>query len=115
MNRAAGTAVLDRCAWRRAGERGTPLIYIGHGQGDHDDAQTLVDGMPAEPHDPPDACFKPSQPRHDMDYTMQTNPVPDPVADPNRDPEADPLTPPSPGHRPDEPQQPDGPPSHDPV
>jgi hypothetical protein len=50
-----------------------------------------------------------------MNYQMQTSPVPDPIADPNRDPEADPLTPPSPGHRPDEPQQPDGPPSHDPV
>ena len=50
-----------------------------------------------------------------MNYQMQTNPIPDPLADPNRDPEEDPLTPPSPGHRPEEPQRPDGPPSHDPV
>jgi hypothetical protein len=50
-----------------------------------------------------------------MSYEMQTNPIPDPLADPNRDPEDDPLTPPSPGHRPEEPQRPDGPPSHDPV
>lgn len=50
-----------------------------------------------------------------MKFDLQTTPVPDPIADPNRDPEADPLTPPSPGHRPDEPQHPDAPPDKDPI
>ncbi|PVX71248.1 MULTISPECIES: hypothetical protein [Paraburkholderia] len=44
-----------------------------------------------------------------------TTPLPDPLADPTRDPERDPLTPPSPGHHNDEPQQPEGPPDKDPV
>ncbi|CAN0624862.1 conserved protein of unknown function [Burkholderia multivorans] len=43
-----------------------------------------------------------------------TIPLPDPPADPNRDPEGDPLSQPSPGHH-DNPQQPEGPPSKDPV
>ncbi|PCE32704.1 hypothetical protein BZL54_08615 [Burkholderia ubonensis subsp. mesacidophila] len=44
-----------------------------------------------------------------------TTPLPEPPADPTRDPEGDPLVPPSPGHHPDNPQQPEGPPSKDPV
>ncbi|MBJ9624850.1 hypothetical protein [Burkholderia multivorans] len=47
--------------------------------------------------------------------TDHTTPMPEPPADPNRDPEDDPLSPPSPGHHHDNPQQPDGPPSKDPV
>ncbi|MBU9162065.1 hypothetical protein [Burkholderia multivorans] len=47
--------------------------------------------------------------------TDHTTPIPEPPADPNRDPEDDPLSPPSPGHHHDNPQQPDGPPSKDPV
>jgi hypothetical protein len=57
----------------------------------------------------------PPNPSETMNFEMQTSPVPDPIADPNRDPEADPLTPPSPGHRPDEPQHPDAPPNKDPI
>ncbi|CAG9243864.1 hypothetical protein PUN4_100010 [Paraburkholderia unamae] len=52
------------------------------------------------------------------DFAMicsHTTPLPDPLADPTRDPERDPLTPPSPGHHNDEPQQPEGPPDKDPV
>jgi hypothetical protein len=44
-----------------------------------------------------------------------TNPLPDPLADPTRDPDHDPLSPPSPGHHNDEPQQPEAPPDKDPV
>ncbi|CAB3755328.1 MULTISPECIES: hypothetical protein [Burkholderia] len=47
--------------------------------------------------------------------TDHTPSTPEPPADPNRDPENDPLSPPSPGHHHDNPQQPDGPPSKDPV
>lgn len=47
--------------------------------------------------------------------TDHTTPMPEPPADPNRDPEDDPLSPPSPGHHHDNPQQPDGPPNKDPV
>ncbi|AVR12702.1 hypothetical protein C6T65_09975 [Burkholderia vietnamiensis] len=47
-----------------------------------------------------------------MDHTT---PMPEPPADPNRDPEDDPLSPPAPGHPHENPQQPDGPPSKDPV
>jgi hypothetical protein len=50
-----------------------------------------------------------------MSYDLHTNPIPDPNADPTRDPEGDPLVPPSPGHHPEEPQRPDGPPDKDPV
>ncbi|CAI8695933.1 MULTISPECIES: hypothetical protein [Burkholderia] len=46
--------------------------------------------------------------------TDHTTPTPEPPADPNRDPEDDPLSSP-PGHHHDNPQQPDGPPSKDPV
>lgn len=46
--------------------------------------------------------------------TDHTTPLPEPPADPTRGPEGDPLTPPSPGHH-DNPQQPEGPPSKDPV
>ncbi|MDF3100409.1 hypothetical protein SB394_18455 [Burkholderia sp. BCCIQ04A] len=42
-----------------------------------------------------------------------TTPTPEPPAAPNRDPEDDPFSSP-PGHH-DNPQQPDGPPSKDPV
>jgi hypothetical protein len=49
------------------------------------------------------------------DMYMHTSPIPDPNADPTRDPEGDPLTPPSPGHHPEEPQRPDGPPDKDPI
>ncbi|HHV7524806.1 TPA: hypothetical protein ACUNF5_006346 [Burkholderia orbicola] len=42
-----------------------------------------------------------------------TTPTPEPPADPNRDPEDDPFSSP-PGHH-DNPRQPDGPPSKDPV
>ncbi len=60
-------------------------------------------------------------PRHrrhalrEFSMTDHTTPTPEPPADPNRDPEDDPLSPPSPGHHHDNPQQPDGPPSKDPV
>lgn len=58
-------------------------------------------------------------PRHrrhalrEFSMTDHTTPTPEPPADPNRDPEDDPLSSP-PGHH-DNPQQPDGPPSKDPV
>ncbi|PRF04002.1 hypothetical protein C6Q05_02020 [Burkholderia multivorans] len=52
---------------------------------------------------------------HERAMTDHTTPMPEPPADPNRDPEDDPLSPPSPGHHHDNPQQPDGPPSKDPV
>lgn len=45
--------------------------------------------------------------------TDHTPPTPEPPADPNRDPEDDPLSSP-PGHH-GNPQQPDEPPSKDPV
>ncbi|ORT87371.1 hypothetical protein B7G54_07525 [Burkholderia puraquae] len=51
----------------------------------------------------------------EFSMTDHTTPTPEPPADPNRDPEGDPLSPPSPGHHHDNPQQPDGPPSKDPV
>jgi hypothetical protein len=55
--------------------------------------------------------------RHDRDehsMTDHTTPLPEHPADPTRDPEGDPLTPPSPGHH-ESPQQPEGPPSKDPI
>ncbi|RQX83801.1 hypothetical protein DF034_05765 [Burkholderia anthina] len=50
---------------------------------------------------------------HEFSMSDHTTPTPEPPADPNRDPEDDPFSSP-PGHH-DNPQQPDGPPSKDPV
>ncbi|WP_175959225.1 hypothetical protein [Burkholderia pyrrocinia] len=61
---------------------------------------------------------RPPRRRHhasrELSMTDHTTPTPEPPADPNRDPEDDPLSSP-PGHHHDNPQQPDGPPSKDPV
>jgi len=65
-----------------------------------------------------DEALLPRHRRHalcEFSMTDHTTPTPEPPADPNRDPEDDPLSPPSPGHHHDNPQQPDGPPSKDPV
>ncbi|WP_175835216.1 hypothetical protein [Burkholderia anthina] len=64
-----------------------------------------------------DEARAPRHRRHALrEFAMDhTTPMPEPPADPNRDPEDDPLSPPPPGHPHDNPQQPDGPPSKDPV